>query len=239
VIEVRRSIEELEKQREAELQAISAGDDSTVATANPVHQQLRLALGEVNAELAALRVRRSEYQSRVSRLEQQIEVLPEVEAELQSLNRDYEVYRDQYNKLLTRRESARISEDVEATGEDVRFRLVEPPRVPQNPVAPDRLVLNAQVLIAALGVAGGLAFLLTQLRPTIFGQRTLRQLSGLPVFGSVSLVQTAATQWRRRLSTTAYFLGTSMLLPAFGIAAYLQLSDSGLRGLLGLFGVSV
>jgi polysaccharide chain length determinant protein (PEP-CTERM system associated) len=238
VIETRRSIFELEKQRDAELQALAAGDNSSAAAANPVYQQLRLALGEVDAELAALRVRRSEYQARVSRLEQQIEVLPEVEAELQSLNRDYEVYRDQYNQLLTRRESARISEDVEATGEDVRFRLIEPARVPMAPAAPDRLVLNAQVLIAALGVGGGLAFLLTQFRPALFGERALRQLSGLPVFGSVSLVQTAAARWRRRLSTTVFFAGTAMLVPAFGIAAFLQLSDAGLQGLLGVFGAS-
>jgi polysaccharide chain length determinant protein (PEP-CTERM system associated) len=236
VAETRRSIEELERQRDAELELVRSGAASAGTTTNPLHQQLQLSLGEVEAELAALRVRRDEFRSRESDLQRQIETLPEIEAEMQRLNRNYEIYREQYNAMVTRRESARISEDVEQTGEDVKFRVIDPPRVPTRPIAPPRLLLTAGVLMAAAGAGLGLALLLSQLAPAVYGRRMLREISGLPVFGAVSRTWTPQTRRRRYLEISAFLFAGGALLPVFLVVAYLQMTGKGIGQLMQVAG---
>jgi polysaccharide chain length determinant protein (PEP-CTERM system associated) len=240
VIETKRSIRDLREQLRAEQRAAVSGAASDSASApNPVYQQLRLSLGEVEAELAALRVRRAEFRGRVEMLQQQVETLPEVEAELQRLNRNYETYRQQYDTLVERRESARISEDVEQTGEDVKFQVIDPPRLPTQPIWPNRLVLTLAAFGAATGAGVGLAFLLSQFRPAIYGRRALGSVSGLPVFGAVSFVWSPRDRLRWRLQTVAFLFGASLLMPALALAAYMQVSGTNIVELMNTVGALV
>jgi hypothetical protein len=79
-----------------------------------------------------------------------------VEAQLKQLDRDYEVIKKQHTELLERRESARLSQDVEDTNaSDVTFRVVDPPFVPREPSEPNKIALNTMVLVLAAGVGGG------------------------------------------------------------------------------------
>ncbi|ACL73469.1 lipopolysaccharide biosynthesis protein [Thioalkalivibrio sulfidiphilus HL-EbGr7] len=227
VVQTRRSIEALEVQRDRELSGIDPASSSS-AVANPLHQQLRLALGEVEGEIAALRVRRDEFSTRVQRLQQQLEIIPQVEAELRRLDRNYEIYRDQYNSLVARRESARISEDVEQTGQDVRFRVIEPPRTPATPIFPGRLKFSAAILLMGLGAGAGVALLMSQLFPVVHGRRMLGDLSGRPVFGAVTRVLTPRARWMMRLDFAAFATVIALMIPAFLMAVYMQLTGRSL-----------
>lgn len=227
VVQTRRSIEALEEQRARELLTMELGTGSG-SVANPLHQQLRLALGEVEGEIAALRVRRDEFRSRVERLQQQLETLPQVEAELQRLDRNYEIYREQYNSLVARRESARLSEDVEDTGQDVQFRVIEPPRTPTSPIFPGRLKFSAGILVVGLGLGAGVALLLSQIFPVVLGRRMLYELSGRPVFGSVTRVWTPRMRWKARAGFAVFVFTGVLMIPAFLLAVYMQLTGRGL-----------
>ena len=66
--------------------------------------------------------------------------MPQVEAEFTQLNRDYDVQKKTYESLLSRRESAAMGKDVQDTG-GAQFRVIDPPRVSPQPVAPNRLAL--------------------------------------------------------------------------------------------------
>ena len=63
--------------------------------------------------------------------------MPEVEAELARLNRDYEITRTRYLELVERRETAKLSESAEKQGV-VKFQIIDPPTVGFEPVAPNR-----------------------------------------------------------------------------------------------------
>lgn len=235
VVATRNSIAVLEQQlaRETEGGGSSRGRSSV---ANPLHQQLRMALGEVEAEIAALQVRRDEFRTRVSALQQQIETLPQVEAELQRLDRDYEIVREQYNTLVARRESARISEDVEQAGQDVRFRVIEPPRTPIGPVSPPRAKLSAGILLAGVAAGAGVAFLLMQLFPVVHGRRMLHELTGRPVFGAVSRVWSPAALWKTRIDLAGFALLALLMVPAFGLALYMQITGRSLMAAVAALG---
>lgn len=232
VIEAQRSIEQLEAQREQESQDIESGGAGSRSVPNPAHQQLQLSLGEVEAEIAGLQVRRQEFRSRVENLQHQIEKLTKVEAELQTLNRNYEIYREQYNDLVARRESARISEDVEQSGEDVKFEIINQPRVPISPVSPPRLQLSFAVLFAGLAGGIGVALLLSQFRPVVYGRHMLAEVTGRPVFGGVSQYLSKGARFRRGLAVSILVLCGLLIIPTYGVVAYVQVSGKDLTALI-------
>ncbi len=120
---------------------------------------------------------------------------PEVEAQFQGLDRDYQVLRKNYEELLARREASKITEAADTNADKVRLRVIDPPQIPTTPVAPRRFMLISAVLIAGLGAAAGLALLLTQSDNSIADLGQLREL-GQPVLGGISL---APAPRRRRL----------------------------------------
>jgi hypothetical protein len=114
--------------------------------------------------------------------------MPEYEAELAQLNRDYEVNKKNYESLISRREQANISGDMQTVSGVADFRLVDPPRVAPGAVSPNQPLLLALSFLLAL-VAGGVAmFVSKEVRPCIYDRQQLRNATGLPVLGVVSLV---------------------------------------------------
>ncbi len=91
---------------------------------------------------------------------------PGVAAEQARLNRDYEVLKDQYDKLLADREDVKLRSDVASKTDAIKFRVIDPPSDPRVPIAPNRPLLLALVLI--VGIAGGIgaAFAKAQLQTT-------------------------------------------------------------------------
>ncbi|MCP4635703.1 MAG: chain length-determining protein [Methyloversatilis sp.] len=181
---------------------------------NPVYQQIKVALASAEASVASLGARVGEYQTRLTTLKQSSRLLPELEAEFSQLNRDYEVHRTNYNNLVSRRESASISEEMDATGV-AEFRLIEPPRVSPEPVAPNRLILLTAVLAASMLVGVAASFVVSQLRPVFHDGRALAEVAGVPVLGSVSMLLANERKRYERRRTFVFFGGLGGLVAAY------------------------
>ena len=217
---LRLTIADLKKQREEERLKYAASLAESGANArgqgvNTVYQQLKVRLAEEEANIASLRVRYDEYMKRYKELQAQVNTLPRIEAELAALNRDYEVNRQQYEQLLARRESARLSQEAEKSRQEVRFRVVDPPRVPIKPTGPRRLLLMTLVLVAGLGAGVGLAFLRSQFWPTFDSRRSLMEGTGIPVLGSVGMVLSPPALHHERRLTVAYASLGGLLLVVY------------------------
>lgn len=220
---LRRTIEELEQQREAEL-AVLRQNRPAVTTAldsNPVYQQMRIALSNAQVEVSTLRVRVEEYQRQVTELQNLVDTIPQIEAEIARLDRDYNVTRQNYQDLLQRRETAQMTRTLEQRGEDVQFRVVEPARVPTSPAGPDRPLLYAAALAVAVGVGLGVAFLVSQLRPVFDNRRALHEVTGYPVLGGVSRLPFRGLVIRERVELLMFLMFSSLLLAAYGGLVYL------------------
>ncbi|MCB1623990.1 MAG: hypothetical protein KDI32_05350, partial [Pseudomonadales bacterium] len=166
---------------------------------NPVYQTIRVSLSQTNAELAEVRGQLGQLQAQLARLRSRVTVAPEVEAQLAQLNRDYEVNRTQYTALVTRLESARISEQADENTDKLKFRIVDPPVVPLVPDEPNRMLLFTLVAMLAFGVGVAAAFLLNLLRPVFSSRRDVQSALGLRVLGSVARSFDATlTPWYRR-----------------------------------------
>src|SRR5690606_9631916 len=130
--------------------------------------------------------------------------IPEVEAELKQLTRDYDVLARQHQQMLERRESARLAGEVESNAGEVSFRVIDPPFVPLTPSEPNKLLLNAAVLVVALGAGVGVALLLALLRPVVTDARMLANSTGAPLLGVVTWNKTADEQRQDLLRLGAF-----------------------------------
>ena len=81
-------------------------------------------------------------------------MIPQVEQEYTQLTRDYDVYRQNYDALLKRRESVTMSGEVESKTDTVDFRVIDPPFVPSQPAWPNRPLLLSLVTLGGLGRRG-------------------------------------------------------------------------------------
>ena len=124
--------------------------------------------------------------------------MPQIEAEAQGLNRDYEITKRKYLELLGRKEQAELSRKAEATADEVQFRVIDPPTLPSKPSGPKRVVFYTLVLIFGFGAGLAVAFLISQLKPVVFSANQLKNTFGIPVFGSVSHIHAGVIQKAER-----------------------------------------
>lgn len=222
VIATRQAIAEFEKQQEA-----MPKEKRNLIIPNSAHEQLKVRLSEAETALVVLRVKKDEYLRRLKKLQQTKEKLTKIEIELQRLNQDYEAAKRNYEALLGRRDSATITGNIEQSGESVRFKVIDPPRILDtwSIKARDQLVLTSAVLAAGLAGGVGVAFLLTQLWPVIYGRRILQEVTEYPVLGVISQTMTRSLRRRGRFDLAAFILSGVMLLGAHGVAVFMILSN--------------
>lgn len=219
IIASRRLIVELEKERKAAIEehksaAKEAGNAG--APTNPVFQQIKIAISEAEANVASLRARAAEIKSRIERLADAAKRRPEIEVEMQQMDRDYNILKNNYTSLVGRREQASMGQEVETSGIGAEFRLIDPPRASPKPVFPDRLSLT--LLVLGLAVGGGLfaSFAYAQILPTVSDASALRQVGNRPVLGSVSMLISGPMLRRRRLSHAAFGSAVASLIVFYG-----------------------
>jgi polysaccharide chain length determinant protein (PEP-CTERM system associated) len=207
------------RELKASIAELKALDTAPRLVDTPVNQRMSSAVEELmldyrqsEVELTAIRLRKEEFQKRVADLKQKLDVLPKVEAELTRLNRDYEINRTNYQELVQRLESAKMSEEADQAGDNVKFRIVEPPKVPLLPVGPKRILLSIGILIMALGAGGGVAFLLSQFKPVYYDSAILSKQSGFPVIGQVSRIWTDKMAFKRRAEVVGFGVSVTLLV---------------------------
>jgi polysaccharide chain length determinant protein (PEP-CTERM system associated) len=230
VIGTRRLIKDLEEQKRQEILArrqFAVANPGVGNSNNPVFQQLKVSLGEAEATVASLRTRVAEYEARYKRTKEFMRFQPQLEAELVQLNRDYEINKKNYEQLVTRRESAELTGDLDSAAGVADFRLIDPPRASSKPVAPNRMLLLPLGLL--LAIAGGLlaAFAAGQLRPVFFDGKSLRDQTGLPLLGIVSQTPNENRRQQERASLTRFIVWGATLVVAYtvGIALLTYLSE--------------
>jgi polysaccharide chain length determinant protein (PEP-CTERM system associated) len=220
VLGARRLVKELEDQKKKEIQELRktammaplSSNNSTLAS-----QEMSKLLATSEVQVASLRARVSEYTSRYERAREFLKTAPQVETEYAQLNRDYAINKKNYEDLVSRRESASLSGDLESAAGVADFRLIDPPRVSPKPVAPNRLLLLLLALISALGAGGFTAFAASQLRPVFHDARTLRNVIDLPLLGVVTLVLSDAGKRKERSDLNKFLIVLVALIVSFTI----------------------
>jgi polysaccharide chain length determinant protein (PEP-CTERM system associated) len=219
VLGAQRVIHELEEERR---QWLAVNPRSSTPVAAPVMntgpravETLKVSLAQAEASVASLTSRVAEYAQRYSRLKASATLVPQLEAEYTQLNRDYDVNKKNYESLVARRESATISGEMQSVAGVSDFRLVDPPRVSPSPVWPNRRLLVPLALILAFAAGLAAAYIANEVKPTFYDGRSLREVSGLPLLGVVSMIMSEPKRLAERRSLYRFAGGVGALVGTY------------------------
>ena len=212
-----RELEELKRREIQELRKTAIANPTAVGSNNSLaYQELSRVMAMSEVQVASLNARVAEYELRYSRAREAMKTAPQIEAEFAQLNRDYDINKKNYNDLVSRRESASMSGELESASGVADFRLIDPPRTSPKPVAPNRLLLMPMALLFSLAAGFGISFVLSQWRAVFFNGRAMSEVLGVPLLGVVSMVLDDGATARRKRELKKFLVATGGLLVAFG-----------------------
>jgi polysaccharide chain length determinant protein (PEP-CTERM system associated) len=190
----------------------------TVQDNNSVAVRLQLLDREtkrLNDEQTRLTQQMNTYRSKV-------DAVPVVEQQMAELNRNYSVSKDHYQSLLDKTFSAGMAADLERRQQAEHFTILDLAQVPERPFKPQRQLMLMAVLVGALALSLGLAYLKDMLNGTFKMERELKALlpANVPLLAAVPKLQASAD--RRRAIRFAVF-ATLVTLIGFALEAGLYL----------------
>ncbi|MCO7226255.1 XrtA system polysaccharide chain length determinant [Pleionea sp. CnH1-48] len=215
VLNAKRLIESLRKQKASMISSMGAQTKKNPSFENPVYQQLRIAIGEVEARVSSLKVKVSDYSKREQELEALLHELPLVEEKLADLTREYGIIKEHHDRMVTKREQARIQKEKEQSSNKLKFKIHDAPKTPSDPVGPKRLIFYTLILFAGCGVGLAVALLMSQVNTTFYDSKSLNSAISLPVIGTVSMVLSKEQIRKRWFKRILFLVVFAMLLAAY------------------------
>jgi polysaccharide chain length determinant protein (PEP-CTERM system associated) len=230
VVSTRAAIAKLERERrqyvEKAKRAVASGSPDEAPEGfdidrNPVYQQMQINLTNLESDVAAKERIVAEYSTRLKKLQTSVDKAFQLQGEQQEMLRVIQSTQKNRAVLVSRLESAELGRKASTSTEAVRFRVIDPPRVPASPSGPNRVMLSSGVLLGGLLAGLALAFLMSQFRPTYDERQTMVDSLGLPVLGSVNMVWTSDQIRARKTRNVSFVFTLTGLLVIFGVVLVL------------------
>jgi polysaccharide chain length determinant protein (PEP-CTERM system associated) len=161
VIDLKKRIAALESQVEAKLKSTREGiteENVQPTMLDPDSERLLTQFTEQynNALLEAKRSKEEvkNLKEQIALYQRRIEDTPKKEQELTLLTRDYDLLKTNYQSLMDKKIQAQMAENLERKQQGEQFKILDPARLPEKPIKPDR---NKILLIGGvIGLMGGL-----------------------------------------------------------------------------------
>lgn len=115
--------------------------------------------------------------------------VPLQEQQLAKLQRDYSVNESIYQRLSQRLETAKISQTLEDTENSMKFKILEPARLPLEPIKPNKPLFIIGGLIIGIGLGVALIYVIELSNTSIRNLDEARNLLELPIFGSIASIR--------------------------------------------------
>jgi polysaccharide chain length determinant protein (PEP-CTERM system associated) len=217
VVNARRLLTDLDEQRRAALASKAEVAGGALGQPNIAYQQLKVSLADAEGNVAEMRSRLNGLEERYNKVRAAARLKPELEEQLAQLNREYQVQKNNFEQLVARRESAKLTGELDESAA-VDFRVIDPPRVSSEPVEPSRPRLLLSVLVLSLVAGVAVSYLVSQLSPTMSTVKELRDAAQRPVLGALSLQFTESSLERRKRGHLLFAGGFVCLLATFGLS---------------------
>jgi uncharacterized protein involved in exopolysaccharide biosynthesis len=190
VIRLSRSAEVLRNQLE---QAVLAGSQQasleSIASLDPVVQQLRQQVQTEQSYIRNLLLRRGELETKLEDLRGRVAAMPQIEREYELLTQDHEVAIQRYNAAVERIDAAERAQTLDTKDGGGRLMLVDAPFLPLGPYSPNRSALVMLVIMVAVGSGIALAILVDHLDESVKSSADLVRITGAPPLAVIPVLE--------------------------------------------------
>ncbi|MBF0589411.1 MAG: hypothetical protein HQL53_09795 [Magnetococcales bacterium] len=184
---------------------------------DPAYRLASVAVSKLDVDLLQLREEVQTLEGKLSSLRKLEGEIPTVEVELISMESQYSMTKSRLMELMKRRtDTVFKSEVAEGLSKDVRFKVMEQPRLPTVPFGPNRPLFLSVVLMGGLLAGAALSLFLSVVRSVFDSPAALKKELGLPVLGTVSMLDEDKKRSAWQSSNLLFFLSLFLLLGIYG-----------------------
>jgi uncharacterized protein involved in exopolysaccharide biosynthesis len=203
-VALRAEVARLQRQQQAASTLAAEKDSHNAGTGKnsasppiPVTSELLQERGKISmlqAQLAGIKrdiefneAERQRVVQQINAAQARVEQLPMVEQQMVGLTRDYETSKANYKSLLDKQIAAQMSTDMERRQKSERFEIIDPARVPEKPVKPNRPLFAGIGILASVVIGLAIGFAVEFRRPVLLGEWELPE--GVAILGRVPIIQ--------------------------------------------------
>ncbi len=184
VKEVRREIREIKNRiKQQEATTVVSGETSMVS---PSYQKIQDELNGVEVRIDSLEARKNETERLKEKYGKIAKNAPQQEQELISLTRDRDVYRNIYNMLLNKLETARISQRLEFKEKGRKFLILDSARLPLTPIKPNKKKVGFIGLVLGMIAGAGCVYFAEYVDHSFRGIEDAKSYLDIPYLGAIS-----------------------------------------------------
>ncbi len=210
------------KERITKEQAGAVAGGTGTRVANPRHGELVDELKRVEGAIRDLERRLELAEEEIEALSKTVASVPEVEADLTRLTRDYSVMLAQYEQLIQRRESADLAKDLDSDISRIEYRIIDPPTVPLKPIGPARTLYMATILLVGFGCGIVFAVARQLLSGSFLTVDQLKSTFDLPILGGVAKAELPDQRGVAMAGWAGVASGSLALVGVFAVLLYLS-----------------
>jgi polysaccharide chain length determinant protein (PEP-CTERM system associated) len=227
IIRAKRRISELEQRVQTE-SPLSPEVAPVLTPAQAIRRNrmrdLQLEIESLDRNIATKQAQEQKLRGLAASYQARVEMVPARETELAELSRDYETLQKVYSDLLAKNQESQVAANLERRQIGEQFKLIDPARLPEKPVSPNRLLIN--LAGAASGLLFGVALVaFLEYRDDSFRtEEEVVSLLGLPVLARIPNLHTALDlvrhRRRRRIvmsAAVALFFGVGAVVWKLGV----------------------
>ena len=226
VLATQEQLDRLHARRKETLEGLmgNGGEGVAALATNPVYQELKIDLNAVDVEIAGLRSELAQDRAEVTDLQNRVNEIPQIEAQLAALTRDYDQVSATYDEIRRLLEQEIIA--LRKKGSSVvNFRIIEPPFVTDNPIFPPRGLLIMVVLVLGVMAGGAVSWAIHWSNPVFADVQQIRELLDRPVLGTVSMTWKERHRLERRKELARVMMAFAGLFIVF-IVVYISRGEA-------------
>jgi capsular exopolysaccharide synthesis family protein len=158
------------------------------------YTQLKADLDAIDRHMSNVRQERSALSTQLASYRQHVNATPRHEQALAQMTREYDITKTEYAAQLQKQIDTHRDEQIQKIANNgLVFRVVEPARVPLDPVSPNRLRLLALGLFAGFGFGIAMAFLAEHVDSSFRDVDEFQSETGLSVLSMIPSLKAHGT----------------------------------------------
>jgi polysaccharide chain length determinant protein (PEP-CTERM system associated) len=161
VVAIKARIRRLESAIASEPESVTTSGEPAdmLSQESLILSELQIQIAAADREIQSLRQEEIDIRGEIRKYQTRVEMIPQVEQELQAIERDHSMVSSYYSQLMNQKLQTETAGDVERRWKEDQFRILDPAQLPTSPVYPRKSIFLAVGSLAGLGLGIGLAFL--------------------------------------------------------------------------------